>query len=413
MKITEQNAVLWGDDIPYLYGLRQKGLTAFNKQGFPNSKNESWKYSYFKEEELSNPKIDDTPHECDGHCHEQSKLPFAAYQIHFCNGKLTTEDFDLPQGISVKPLAEAIFDNDIKQYLNKSFELDDFPFAALNTAFLEQGIVLVAERGAVADKPIYIKYHQHNDVNRLINIRNIMIIEKQAKLEIIEHFDGEDGTQCFNNVVNEIYVGVDSELNYYKWQQEAFDTHHITLNCVNIKENGKFKAFYALNECKQARSESKIMLLQRGATAEVNGIYRLTKCGKSDITTNMQHKSEQTYSNQLVKGVIDGKAKGIFQGQIHIAPDAQQTQGYQLHKALLLSDDGEVNCKPELEIFADDVKCSHGATCGDLDEEQLFYMQARGIPLEEARRILVEAYLNEALDKISNSEIKEWIKSGF
>ncbi|MCI7420251.1 MAG: SufD family Fe-S cluster assembly protein, partial [Alphaproteobacteria bacterium] len=117
-----------------------------------------------------------------------------------------------------------------------------------------------------------------------------------------------------------------------------------------------------------------------------------------------------TNSNQLIKGVLDGSSRGVFQGQIHIAPDAQQTEGYQLHRALLLSDNAEVDCKPELEIFADDVKCSHGATSGDLDKEQLFYMQTRGIALNDAKQILIEAYLNEALQKVENEQLREWLK---
>ena len=117
-----------------------------------------------------------------------------------------------------------------------------------------------------------------------------------------------------------------------------------------------------------------------------------------------------TTSNQLVKGVLDGSSRGVFQGQIHIEPNAQQTEGYQLHRALLLSDNAEVDCKPELEIFADDVKCSHGATCGDLDKEQLFYMQTRGIALADAKQILIEAYLNETLLKIENQQIRKWLK---
>ena len=157
-----------------------------------------------------------------------------------------------------------------------------------------------------------------------------------------------------------------------------------------------------------ARHESYINLLQEGACAEVDGAYRLNESGVSDITTNIRHLAPHTISNQLIKGVVAGKAKGVFQGQIHIAPDAQQTEGHQLHRALLLSDEGEVDCKPELEIFADDVKCSHGATCGDLDKEQMFYMQSRGICLEDARKILIEAYLQEVLNKIDSPEIAAW-----
>ena len=129
-----------------------------------------------------------------------------------------------------------------------------------------------------------------------------------------------------------------------------------------------------------------------------------------DTTTDIEHLAANTFSRQLVKGVVGGDAKGVFQGKIHIAEGAVKTEGFQLHKALLLSDTAEVDVKPELEIFADDVKCSHGAASGELDEEQLFYMRSRGIGLQEARQILIDAYLDEVMTKVGSEKIREWIK---
>lgn len=413
MSLLNQNTALFGEDIPWLSGLRDKARIAFEKIGWPNSKTEAWKYSYFKEDSLGNPQIDTTPHECDGDCGEAECLPFSALQIKYCNGCLTHIAHDLPRGVMVLPLYQALVDGEVKAYLNKSFEMADFPFAALNTAFLEEGLFIVVTKETVADKPIYLHYHQHAGQNRLCHIRNIVVLEKGAKATLIEHFDGEDGARCFNNIVNELYVGTEAELTHYKRQNEALPTHHIALNSVQVKAGGKYTSFVAHNECVLARSESYVRLVGENAAAEINGVYRLTQDGVSDITTNIRHLTAHTSSNQLVKGVLDGAAKGVFQGQIHIAPDAQQTTGYQLHRALVLSDEAEVDCKPELEIFADDVKCSHGATSGDLNAEQLFYMQSRGIPLEEARRILIEAYLEEVFGKIEDSAVAEWLKSGF
>ena len=261
--------------------------------------------------------------------------------------------------------------------------------------------------------PIYLHYHQHAGVNRLCNIRNIVVIEKGAKATLIEHFDSESNAQYLDNIVNEIYVGTGAILRHYKWQNEAQKAHHIALNSIQVRADGKYNSFVVHGECALARTESYVRLTQENASAEVNGVYRLMQNGVSDITTNIRHLAPHTDSDQLVKGVLDGKTKGIFQGQIHIAPDAQQTTGYQLHRALVLSDEAEVDCKPELEIFADDVKCSHGAASGDLDSEQLFYMQARGIPLQEARQILIEAYLNEVFEKAEDSAVAEWMKNSY
>lgn len=408
-----QKTNLWGDDIPFLCGLREKGATSFAKCGLPSAKTEAWKYSYFKEEELQNPQIDVTPLKCDGHCHEAQNLPFEAIQIKFCNGKVHTEGF-LQNGIAIKPLAEAVFDGDVKKYLNKSFETDDFPFAALNTAYLEQGLFILIESGTVLTKPLYIYYHNHDDKNRLCNIRNVIVLENRAKATVIEHFDGEENALYTQNIVNEIFVGNNASLRHYIWQNEAVNAHHIALNSVQIKSDGNYFAFYANGNCKYARNESYVRLTQPGANANLNGAYRLVQQNQiCDITANIRHLAPHTFSNQLVKGVAQVAAKGVFQGQIHIAHDAQQCEGHQLHRALIIDENAEIDSKPELEIFADDVKCSHGSSNGDLDNEQIFYLQSRGISEDKARQILIEAYLDEVFALNPDKDISEWIKEQF
>ncbi len=412
MSFMHKNIELWGNNIPWLSGLREKGLIAFQKFGFPNAKTEAWKYSYFKESLLDGILIDDQPHECAcgkyDCCAKTKNLPFTFLNIPFCNGKPDVDHLDLPSGLIVKPLVEAIYDKEAQKYLNKSFEMENFPFAALNTAYLEQGLFIVVERNSIIKNPLLLSYHSHGQ-NLWQNVRNLIILESGSELTLLEDFFGED-TFYFNNIVNEIYIGNEAILKHYKRVKEASAALHIALNSVMVRQNGKYLAFCAQSECKLARNESAVLLQQEGAEANINGAYRLYKNGHSDITTNIKHLAAHTISNQLVKGVLDGESKGVFQGQIHIAPDAQQTEGYQLHRALLLSDEAEVDCKPELEIFADDVKCSHGATSGDLDKEQIFYMQTRGITFENARQILIDAYLNESLQKVENEQIRAWLK---
>lgn len=412
MSLTQQNIELWGEDIPWLAGLREKGLSAFIKQGLPTAKTEAWKYSYVKESAFNDLIIDTEPHHCqcgqECHCHMSDDLPFAVIKVHFCNGKPDTEHTELPRGLVIKPLVEAIYDKEAQKYLNKSFKNGQFPYAALNTAYLEQGLMIVAERNAIIEKPVLLAYHSHGQ-NLWQNVRNLIVLESGSQLTLLEDFSGDDEFY-FNNIVNEIYIGNEAVLTHYKRVKEAAPALHIALNSVVVRQNGKYNAFCAQGECRLARNESYIQLQQEGAEANANGAYRLYNNGHSDITTNIRHLSAHTTSNQLVKGVLDGNSRGVFQGQIHIAPNAQQTEGYQLHRALLLSDNAEIDCKPELEIFADDVKCSHGATSGDLDKEQLFYMQTRGIALDDAKQILIEAYLNEVLLKVENEQIREWLK---
>lgn len=415
MAIYFANIDLWGQDIPWLSGLREKACNVWQKTPWPNVKTEAWKYSFFPQQAFNDLSVGTELHHCGENCdcHDEITMPFAAYGIKFCNGRLVTEHFNLPAGVIVKPLIEAIFDNEVKPYLNRAFNMEEFPFAALNTALLENGIVLIVERGIKLEKPIFINYHQHNNTPYLFAVRNIYIVEKEASATIVEYFEGNHQAQYLHDVVNEIYIHDSAQLKHYVWNKEATEARHIALNAVQVRQNGQYEGFVAQSPCALCRHETYVELRQENAQAKVNGVYRLLESGVSDITTNIRHLATHTYSNQLIRGVVDGKSKGVFQGQIHIAPDAQQCEGYQQHRALLLSDEAEVDAKPELEIFSDDVKCAHGNTCGDLDAEQLFYMQTRGIDLDDARQILIDAHLKEALNTISDVEVKNWLLQNF
>ena len=159
------------------------------------------------------------------------------------------------------------------------------------------------------------------------------------------------------------------------------------------------------------RNETKVDLLQENAKAQVDAAYIMNGWATLDTTTDIEHLSPKTDSDQMIKGVVGGEARGVFQGKISIDKDAQETEGHQLHRALLLSDTAEIDVKPELEIFADNVKCSHGAACGELDQDQLFYMRSRGIGEDEAKQILIDAYLLEVINRIDDEQIREWVRS--
>ena len=322
MSLTQQNIELWGEDMPWLAGLREKGLLAFEKSGLPTAKTEAWKYSYIKESAFNDLIIDAEPHQCschgECHCHDTDNLPFEVIKIPVCNGKPDPEHAELPRGLVIKPLAEAIYDKEAQKYLNKSFENEQFPFAALNTAYLEQGLMIAAERNTVIEKPVLLSYHSHGQ-NLWQNVRNLIVLESGAQLTLLEDFSGDDEFY-FNNIVNEIYIGNEAVLTHYKRVKEAAPALHIALNSVVVRQNGKYNAFCAQGECRLARNESYIQLQQEGAEANANGAYHLYNDGHSDITTNIRHLAAHTFSNQLVKGVLDGNSRGVFQeiGRAHV-----------------------------------------------------------------------------------------------
>ncbi len=413
-----QNIKLIGADLPKLEALREKGRNSFLSQGLPTAKTEAWKYTRVRELAGDDFVMEETcGNDCSKEhsfccCQGKCALPFDAYEIHFCNGKLKEDHFHLPEGVQTIPLIEAVMENETSAFLNKSFEMQNFPFAALNTAYLEQGVFLRVARGVCLDKPLAFINHSHSGVKHFANLHNIVVLETGAQVTLIEvyQYSGEVKSEYFNNIVNEIFIGRQAVLRHYKVQSEALKAVHIALNAVKVKENGLYESFCRQKGANLARQETHVVLQESGAEAIVNAVYMMNGWATLDTTTDIEHLAQNTRSNQLVKGVVGGQAKGVFQGKIHIAPNAVQTEGYQLHKALLLSDEAEVDVKPELEIFADDVKCSHGATCGELDAEQLFYLQSRGIGAEEARQMLIEAFVDESFQMIKDDNIRHWMK---
>lgn len=407
-----QNIELSGSELPKLAALREKGKRSFLQQKLPTPKTEAFKYTKLRELEAKDFVIEQSVECQDCHCHDKPVLPFAVYEIKFCNGILAHNHFHLADGLEAMSLLNAIYDNETNNFLNKNFDMDTIPFAALNTAYLKQGLFLRINKNITADKPIALIYHTDGKQKTLNNIHNIIIAENNSNAEIIEYYycSGEIKSEYFNNIVNEFHIGRNANISYNKLQNESFKATHIAFNAVKIRENGKFESFCLQKGAGLSRHETYISLREEYAKTSVNTVYMMNGWATIDTTTNIEHLAPQTTSAQIVKGVVGGQARGVFQGKIHIAPNAIKTEGCQLHKALLLSDDAEIDTKPELEIYADDVKCSHGAACGKLDLEQMFYLRSRGIGEEDARNLLIRAFIDETLDLITNENTRAWLK---
>ena len=402
-----------GDNLPLL-SLRNNGAKIFAEKGLPTKKSENWKYTALRTLERQDYVIDTA--QCDhSHCHhDESTLPFDSYEVNMCNGKICHLPHDLPKGLIVCSLLDAFFEYDIKKKINTRINLEENPLCALNTAYLEQGVYIEVAKNTKIDKPLALIHKAHcDDKNLLMNIHNLIILESGASLDLIEyyHHEGIEKSDYLLNIVNEITLHRDASLNHIKIQKDAFYANHIAYNSVILKENADYNGFCLQKGANIGRNETKAELIGEKAKFVLNGAYLMNGWALLDTTTDIRHLCPETTSEQIIRGVIDGKAHGVFCGKIHIAPDADKTEGRQLHKALLLSDEAEVDYKPELEIFADDVKCSHGATCGELDKEMLFYMKSRGIGENEAKKMLIDAYLCETFNNINNEEQRQWIKN--
>ena len=411
MNTLLQDIKLIGEEIPWLKELRVKGREAFCKQNIPTAKTEAWKYT--KPNRFFANSYSYTPSNLIS-ISNNVNLPFDCYKINFTNGVFNPFKSNLPQGIEVMPIIEAImFRHNIREKISSLANIDENPFVALNTAYLNEGVYIHISSNVDIKKPLAIIYETVcTDRNDMFNLRNLIHIEKNSSVKVVEafYYEGKVKSSYFMNVVNEIYVEQNADVKHYKIQDEAFKAAHIAFNAVKVDKDASYKSFCLQKGADMGRNESFVLLSEEGAHATVDSAYIMNGWATIDTTTNIKHLKEHTTSSQLVKGVVGGQAKGVFQGKIHIAPSAIKTEGYQLHKAMLLTDEAEVDVKPELEIFADDVKCSHGSACGELDKEQLFYMQSRGISEENAKQLLIDAYLNDVIAKVEDEKIIEWIK---
>ncbi len=417
MTFLTQNINLIGDEISWLKALREEGRSKFK---LPTPKTEAWKYTKLRD-------FNAADFEIKPHTLEQNSITnfneFDCYQISFVNGVLNPVLTNLPEGVEVVPLVELLIEGEgcqcasaektiTDKKINKNINLDKYPFAALNSAFLQEGVYINIEKNTKLDKPLMLINHTQTADNILYNLHNIINLEEGSELDFVEFYtyQGDIKSLYCGNHVNEISIGKNATFNHYKLQAEAYYAYHIALNAVDVEKGAVYNAFCLQKGAKIGRNETIVRLNSQNATANVNAAYVMNGWATLDTTTNVEHLAPNTFSNQLVKGVVGGDARGVFYGKIHIAKDAVKTEGRQLHRSLLLSNTAEVDTKPELEIFADDVKCSHGAASGELDANQLFYMQSRGIELEEARQLLIDAYLDEVIETIKNENIRTWMK---
>ncbi len=405
-----QDIKLIGNELPWFKQLREEGLDAFQKQGVPTAKTEAWKYTKPRNLNADDFVIEHFLNES-AFCPE---VPFDAYRICFSNGVFNPVQTKLPQGVKVLPLIEAVmFNSETRLFLGKLTDVKKYPFAALNTSYMNEGVFIRVDKNVNLKKPLVLINHTvSGDKNLFFNLRNLIVLEEGASAEFVEYYtySGDVKSRYFANVVNEIFIGRNGKLNHYKLQNDSFKSDHIALTTVQVKRDGEYNSFCLQKGADIGRNETRVILKEENARANVDAAYIMNGWATLDTTTDVEHLAPYTCSGQLVKGVVGGDAKGVFQGKIHIAPHAVKTEGKQLHKALLLTDTAEIDCKPELEIFADDVKCSHGAASGELDEEQLFYMQSRGIGREEAKQILIDAYLDDVINHIADEAVKVWFK---
>ena len=409
------------DPDAFLSKVRKEGFETFNNKGLPTHKNEEWKYTgtsvgnlFDKEYQLSEDKNKPGVGKDDI---EEMRLPGCenANELVFANGKFVPELSTIrssEEQVVIMPLEEAengTYSEIVKEHLGKSSIYIDDGIHALNTSFIYGGLFIYVKKKQEVTHPFYF-YHlcDARENHLLAQPRSLVFVDERAKVQIVESFKTIGSMDSFINEVIEIVVNKEAILEHYKIQNDKTTASQVAT--THIRQIGKSFAHSLVLSLNGGtiRNNTNIIMEAEGCEAHMYGLYLLKGKTHVDNHTLVDNTKPNCFSNELYKGVIDGSATGVFSGRIFVRPDAQKTNAYQSNNNLLLSDNASVNSKPQLEIYADDVKCSHGCTVGRLDEEALFYLRARGISKEHAQAMLLQAFASNIVEQIKIEPLREY-----
>jgi Fe-S cluster assembly protein SufD len=381
--------------------IKEKNFNKFLKQGFPNKRIEDWKFSDLNQiistnfENLAFSKKDN-----------QSSIDinfineFDHNKIVFVDGKISKVDFS--------------YENEDKISLEKDLELDnelnENVLLNLNTAFLTKYIKITINKGYQFKKPLILYNYLTPDLeSHCFNMRLDINLEDDASIDVI-NISNKNIKNNFLNFRQKINIGKNSVLKNYSLDINPTSNIKYSFKDISLDKNSHLEYFVYSKGSQFAKHDINCSLNNDYGSVAINGIIDLDKKKHHEIKTVINHNEENCKSYQLIKSVLSDNSKGVYQGKIYVNPVAQKTDGYQLSRALLLNEDVEFNAKPELEIYADDVKCSHGSTSGNIDENSIFYLMSRGLNHAQSKRLLTNGFLNEVIEKITNEYVKSLIK---
>ncbi len=401
--------LLPGQSLAWLKTLRAEAFNCFSDQGFPSLREEEWRYTNVSaiEKKLFAPSLDLSEAVFDQALLTENQLE-GALTIVLINGRFSKQHSSLEgldKDILVLSMADALEQKPelLERYLSKAVSNEEHSFVAFNTAWFSDGLFVHIPAKKVVDQPIQL-LHVVTETECLASTRNVLIAEEMAEVNVIETFVGVDDNYLTASVT-EVFVEKNASLSLYKVQSEGEKAYHFGGTYVKQARDSRFNhhnfAFGGLLARNDVHTD-----LDIASECDLNGLYLGNKRQHIDNHTRINHLKPHAISNELYKGVLNQRARGVFQGMVYVAEDAQKTDSAMNNRNLLLSNDAEADTKPQLEIYADDVKCAHGVTVGQLDEKSIFYLQARCIDEETARNMLTFAFANEMVDKVKLKVLK-------
>lgn len=403
----------------WLGELRGEALEHFDALGFPHPRLEEWRYTNV----APFTRVPFRPAPMGAAAPRREALPaydlggIESVRLAFVNGRFSpdlSELGGLPGGVTVGPLSALLTSRPelLEEHLNLSREPRGNAFAALNTAFLEDGAAVVLPPGTEVEQPIHILYVSVPGEGPVrSHPRTLVVAGAGSRATVLECYAGPEGGLYFTNPLTQIVAAEESSLEHLKIQRESEEAFHVGSVSIRQKGDSEVRSLNYSVGAALARTDIHVSLDAEGATCELDGLYLARDEQHADTRITVDHAVPRCSSHELYKGILAERGTGVFNGRIIVRPDAQQTDASQSSKALLLSDEVEVHAQPQLEIHADDVKCSHGSTIGRLDEDALFYLRSRGLAAGEARRLLTLAFASEVLTGVSSEPLRRRLEN--
>lgn len=401
----------------FINDLREHAIKSLREKGFPDASNEDYKFTNL-EEKFSHPYTTSFSSQLiDVDLNEIFKCDVPNLETHLIltiNGWYYDKNValkNLPKGVIIGSLKEVTEKHPelVKKYLGKQANFQTDPLVAFNSAFFQDGLFIYVPKNVIIEKPIQIINILLSKNDSMSFQRNIIVVEENAEIKIVSCDHTLAPYRYLTSQVCEVFVEKNATLDYYAMQNEHNASTQIGNTYFNQKEDSKVISNTITLHGGLIRNNIYATLDGEGAEHNMCGIFLIDKNQHVDNYTNIEHKKANCYSNELFKAVLDDYAKGVFRGRIYVAKDAQKTNAFQTNNNIILTDNAEMHTKPQLEIYADDVKCSHGATIGQLDEDAMFYMRSRGIDEKNARLLLMYAFAHEIIDQIRIEPLKDRI----
>jgi Fe-S cluster assembly protein SufD len=403
--------------VSWLERLRENAMNSFQELGFPSVKDEEWKYTNV----APIARVDFEPLiSADAAGHEADAMQLASFgvveaaesQLVFVNGELRNDLSSLtglPEEVVAIDISKAIADERyseiVRKHLARSADYVNNGFTALNTAFVSHGAFVYLPKNVIVKAPLHLLFI--SDGAQTASFPRVLVVAAEnSSATLIESYVSTHDAQYFTNAVVEVVLKEGARLEHNKVQRESIEAFHVATTVADLGPNSSYDTTTITFGAQLSRHDIGVVMDHEGAECWIDGLYLVTTGQHADTHSVIDHKKPHCTSHQLYKGILDGKSRAVFNGKIFVRHDAQKTDAMQTNKNLLLSNEARVDTKPQLEILADDVKCAHGAAVGQIDEDELFYLETRGIHHDLARNLLTYGFAEEVIGKIKVDSIR-------